>query len=103
MFSSCRALSNLTRVSEGMLKCTELVVELESELDETTADEADHEELLKDAVRRSEEIGGCVVGGRKERDGERVRGRDKASEQSWYIIREQHEKRKKSFLCSLRA
>lgn len=50
-----RALSNLTSVSEAMLKCAELVVELESELDETTADEADHEELLKDAVRRSDE------------------------------------------------
>eukprot|EP00903_Cladosiphon_okamuranus_P012758 g11926.t1 len=46
------ALSNLTSVSEAMLKCAELVVEIESELEETTADEADHEELLKDAVRR---------------------------------------------------
>lgn len=37
-----------------MLKCAEVVAEVESELDETAADEVDHEELLRDAVRRSE-------------------------------------------------
>ena len=53
-----RALSNLVRVCEAMFKCAELVVDLESELEETTADEDEHEELLKDAVRRSAGIEG---------------------------------------------
>lgn len=47
-----RALSDLALVGEGVLKCAELVVEIETELDETTGDEADREELLKGAVKR---------------------------------------------------
>ena len=47
-----RALSNLTRAGEAMLKGAELVVEIESELDETTGDEADREEVLRDALNR---------------------------------------------------
>ncbi|CAM9159174.1 unnamed protein product, partial [Ectocarpus sp. 8 AP-2014] len=46
------ALSDLTLVGEGVLKCAELVVDIETELDETTGDEVDREELLKDAVKR---------------------------------------------------
>ncbi|CBJ27106.1 similar to Dynein heavy chain 3, axonemal (Axonemal beta dynein heavy chain 3) (Ciliary dynein heavy chain 3) [Ectocarpus siliculosus] len=46
------ALSDLTLVGEGMLKCAELVVDIETQLDETTGDEVDREELLKDAVKR---------------------------------------------------
>lgn len=47
-----RALSDLTLVGEGMLKCAELVVDIETELDETTGDEVDREDLFKDAVKR---------------------------------------------------
>lgn len=47
-----RALSNLTRVGQAMVKCVELVAEIESELEETTTEEADHDELLKGAVIR---------------------------------------------------
>lgn len=39
-------------VGEGMLKCAELIVDIETELEETTGDEVDREELLKDAVKR---------------------------------------------------
>ncbi|CAN0468297.1 unnamed protein product [Ectocarpus sp. 12 AP-2014] len=46
------ALSDLTLVGEEVLKCAELVVDIETELDETTGDEVDREELLKDAVKR---------------------------------------------------
>eukprot|EP00752_Nemacystus_decipiens_P012854 g11381.t1 len=56
------ALSNLIRVGEAMLKCADLVVELESELDELTADEADHEELLKDAIRRWQALLSASIG-----------------------------------------
>lgn len=35
-----------------MLKCSELVLEIESELDETTGDEADRDKALKGAVNR---------------------------------------------------
>lgn len=48
-----------------MLKCAEIVVEIESELEETTADEADDEELLRDAVGRSE----VVLAGEREEEG----------------------------------
>ncbi|CAN0148654.1 unnamed protein product [Ectocarpus sp. 12 AP-2014] len=39
-----------------MLKCAELVIDIETELDETTGDEVDREELLKDAVKRWREF-----------------------------------------------